>query len=141
MLQHYWNLTIRLFIVISRTLFEGGLGKTFCRTLAQWLECSPVAQQTWVQSRVESHERLKIPDATLLNAQHYKVRIKVKWSNPGKGVVPSRTPWCGSYRKRSLQVTLDKGRQLYFFTYLPFCREAVDVFYSPSREGIKHLAH
>ena len=27
--------------------------------------------------------------ATLLNTQHYKVRIKVKWSNPGKRVAPS----------------------------------------------------
>ena len=26
-------------------------------------------------------------DATLLKTQHYKVRIKVKWSNPGKSVV------------------------------------------------------
>ena len=22
---------------------------------------------------------------------------RVKWSNPGKGVVPSPTPWCSSY--------------------------------------------
>ena len=29
-------------------------------------------------------------DTTLLNTQHYK-------SNPGKGVVPSPTPWCNSY--------------------------------------------
>ena len=36
-------------------------------------------------------------DANLLNTQHYKVRIKVKWSNPGKGVVPSPTPRCSSY--------------------------------------------
>ena len=28
-------------------------------------------------------------DASLLNTQHYKVWIGVKWSNPGKGVVPS----------------------------------------------------
>ena len=28
-------------------------------------------------------------DATLLNTQYYKVTIKVKWSNPGKGVAPS----------------------------------------------------
>ena len=39
---------------------------------------------------------------------------RVKWSNPGKGVVPSPTPWCSSYRKGSLRVTLDYGRQLYF---------------------------
>ena len=35
--------------------------------------------------------------ASLLNTQHYKAWIKIKWSNPGKGVVPSPTPWCSSY--------------------------------------------
>ena len=44
-------------------------------------------------------------DATLLNTQQYKVRIK--WSNAGKGVPPSPTPRCCSYRKVSLLVTLD----------------------------------
>ena len=38
---------------------------------------------------------------------------RVKWSNPGKGVAPS--PWCSSYRKGNLRVTLDYGRQLYLF--------------------------
>ena len=28
----------------------------------------------------------------------------------GNGVVPSPTPWCSSYRKGSLRVTLDYGR-------------------------------
>ena len=32
---------------------------------------------------------------------------RVKWSNPGNGVAPSPTPWCSSYRKGSLRVTLD----------------------------------
>ena len=32
------------------------------------------------------------PRASLLNIQHYKVRIKDKWSNPEKGVAPSPTP-------------------------------------------------
>ena len=36
-------------------------------------------------------------DASLLNTQHYKVQIKSKWSNPGKGVAPSSTPRCSSY--------------------------------------------
>ena len=31
-------------------------------------------------------------DAALLNTQHYKVWVKVKWSNPGKVVAPSPTP-------------------------------------------------
>ena len=38
---------------------------------------------------------------------------RVKWKNPEKGVAPSPTPWCCSYRKGSLRVTLDYGRQLY----------------------------
>ena len=36
-------------------------------------------------------------DASLLITQHYKVQIKVKWSNPGKGVLPAPTPQCSSY--------------------------------------------
>ena len=39
---------------------------------------------------------------------------RIKWSNPGKGVTPSPTPWCSSYWKGSLRVTLDYGHQLYF---------------------------
>ena len=46
-------------------------------------------------------------DATLLNTQHYKVRIK---GNPKKGVAPTTSPRCSSYRKGSLCVTLDYGR-------------------------------
>ena len=52
-------------------------------------------------------------DASLLNTQHYKVRIKGKVEQSRKGVAPSPTPWCSSYQKGSLRVTLDYGRQLY----------------------------
>ena len=52
-------------------------------------------------------------DTTLLNTQHYKVRFKGKveqsWTHTN-GVAPSPTPWCSSYRKGSLRVTLDYGR-------------------------------
>ena len=39
-----------------------------------------MARETWVQSQVESYQRLKkmVLDASLLNIQHYKVRIKGK---------------------------------------------------------------
>ena len=57
-------------------------------------------------------------DASLLNTQHYKVRIKGKVEQSWEGVAPSPTPWCSSYRKGSLQVTLDYGRQLYFYLHL-----------------------
>ena len=56
-------------------------------------------------------------DASLLNTQHYKVQIKGKVEPSREGVAPSPTSWCSSYRKGSLRVTLDYGRQLYF-TYI-----------------------
>ena len=44
---------------------------------------------------------------------------RVKWRNPWKGVASSPTPWCSSYRKRCLRVTLDYGRQLlYKYIYI-----------------------
>ena len=49
-------------------------------------------------------------DTTLLNTQHYKVRFKGKVEQSWNGVAPSPTPWCSSYRKGSLRVTLDYGR-------------------------------
>ena len=57
-------------------------------------------------------------DASLLNTQHYKVRIQGKVEQSREGVAPSPTPWCSSYRKGSLRVTLDYGRQLYLLIYL-----------------------
>ena len=55
-------------------------------------------------------------DASLLNTQHYKVQIKGQVEQSREGVAPSPTPWCSSYRKGSLRVTLDYGRQLYLLT-------------------------
>ena len=74
-----------------------------------------MAQETLVRSQFESYQRLKkwylMPPCLTLSIIRYGSRIK--WSNPGKGVVPSHTLWCDSYRKGSLCVTLDYGRQLY----------------------------
>ena len=86
-------------------------------TLVKRLECSPMARETWVQSQVESYHRLKkmVLDASLLNTQHYKVWIKGKVEPSREGVAPSPTSWCSSYRKGSLRVTLDYGRQLYIY--------------------------
>ena len=76
-------------------------------TLVKWLECSPMARETWVQSQVESYQRLKkwylMPPCLTLSVIRYGSRVK--WSNPGKEVAPS-------YRKGSLWVTLDYGHQL-----------------------------
>ena len=54
-------------------------------------------------------------DTTLLNTQHYKVRFKGKVEQSWEWSSAPPTPWCSSYRKGSLRVTLDYGRQLYFY--------------------------
>ena len=70
-----------------------------------------------IPGRVIPKTQKMVLDASLLNTQHYKVRIKGKVQPSREGVAPSPTSWCSSYRKGSLRVTLDYGRQLYF-TYL-----------------------
>ena len=70
-----------------------------------------------IPGRVIPKTQKMVLDASLLNTQHYKVRIKGKVEQSWEGVAPSPTPWCSSYRKGSLRVTLDYGRQLYF-TYI-----------------------
>ena len=51
--------------------------------------------------QVELYQRLKkwylMPPCLTLSIIRY--RSRVKWSNLGKRVVPSPTPWCSSYRK------------------------------------------
>ena len=70
-----------------------------------------------IPGRVIPKTQKMVLDASLLNTQHYKVRIKGKVEQSREGVAPSPTPWFSSYRKGSLRVTLDYGRQLYF-TYI-----------------------
>ena len=49
-------------------------------SLTEWVECSPMARESGVQSQVESYQRLKkmVLDTSLLNTQQYKVRVKGK---------------------------------------------------------------
>ena len=73
-----------------------------------------MAWETAVQFQVESYQRLKkwylIPPCLTLGIIRYV--SKVKWSNPGKGVVSSPTHWCSSPWKGSLWVAN------FTFTYL-----------------------
>ena len=71
-----------------------------------------------IPGRVIPKTQKMVLDASLLNTQHYKVRIKGKVKQSREGVAPSPTPWCSSYRKGSLRVTLDCGRQLYLLIYI-----------------------
>ena len=83
---------------------------------------------TGVQTHVEPYQRLKkwylIPPCSTLSIIRYV--SSVKWSNPGKGLVPSPTPRRCSYWKRSLRVALDYSRQLYFFIF----RKKLDGIYT-----------
>ena len=85
------------------------------RTLAEQLECSPMARETWVQYQRPKKWYL-MPPCLTLSVIRYGSRVK--WSNPGKGVAPFPTPWSSSYRKGSLRVTLDYGHQLYIYIYI-----------------------
>ena len=69
-----------------------------------------------IPGRVIPKTQKMVLDASLLNTQHYKVRIKGKVKQSREEVAPSPTPWCSSYRKGSILVILDYGCQLYLFT-------------------------
>ena len=73
-----------------------------------------------IPGRVIPKTQKMVLDASLFDTQHYMYGSRVKWVNSGEEVAPSPTPWCSSYRKGSLQITLDYGRQLYYLlTYCP----------------------
>ena len=60
-----------------------------------------------IPSRVIPKTLNMVLDTSLLNTQQYKVHIKGKEEQSGKGVAPSPTPQCSSYWKGSLLVVLD----------------------------------
>ena len=85
------------------------------RTIGLMSRVFPMVRDTGVQSQVESYEGLKkwYSIQPCLALSTIRCGLRVKWSNPGNRVASSPTYWCSSYWKRSLRVTLDKGRQLY----------------------------
>ena len=60
-----------------------------------------MAQEIWVQSKVESYERLKKWYLMLacLTLSILRYLSRVKWSNPVKVLEPYPTPRCSRYRK------------------------------------------
>ena len=53
---------------------------------------------------------------------------RVKWRNLREGVAPSSTLRCSSYRKGSLWVALDYGRQLYLLYFIKSAEEIPPTF-------------
>ena len=64
--------------VIKKNIYF--LVKVKTGSLAPRVKCSPMERETGVQSQVDSYQRhfLNVLDTSLLNTQHYKVRIKGK---------------------------------------------------------------
>ena len=64
-----------------------------------------MVRETWVQSQVESYQKLKkwflLPPCLTFSIIRYGSRVNR--SIPGKGVAPSPTPRCCSYRKGRLR--------------------------------------
>ena len=79
-----------------------------------------MVRETGVQSEVESYQRLKkwylMPPCLTPSIIRYGSRVK--WSNPGKGVVPFLTLRCCSYWKGSPRVILDCSLELTFIFVL-----------------------
>ena len=87
-----------------------------------------------------------------IHTQHYKIQIKSKWSNPGKGVMATHTPKCSSYWKRSLWDAFSYGQptEIYYvykglnlflwvnafiLSYLPLCSVLVYYGYTYANIG------
>ena len=87
-------------------------------------------RETSVQFQVKSYQRLKkwylMPPYLILSIIRYGSRVK--WSNPGNRVAPSPTPWCGSYRKGSLRVTLDYCQQLFLYKDIILSNIEIKIF-------------
>ena len=68
----------------------------------------------WITGQVIHKLKKMVLDASVLNIQYYKVRIKGERRNPGKR---SCVPYISTYLKGSLPVALDYGRRT-CLTYL-----------------------
>ena len=63
-----------------------------------------------LQGRVILKTQKMVLNSYLLNTQRYKVQIKSKWSNQGKGVVPFLHLGVETILKWNLRVAHDYGR-------------------------------
>ena len=62
-----------------------------------------------ISGRVIPKTEKMVLDASLLNTQHYKIQIKGKVEQFWERSSALPTPWCGSYQKGSVRVTLNYG--------------------------------
>ena len=100
-----------------------------------------MAQETRVQSKVESYQRLKklysIRPCLTLNIIRYG--STVKWSNPKKGVAQSPIPLYSNSCKGGLWVAHDYGHQLFYVIYIVIHRQIfrVSQIFSVARNTVR----
>ena len=115
-LQHYWNLTIRLFCIISRTLVEAGV-LPLCRC-AVGVFYSPSRLGNILFSAMgklssKSHEIWITPTSHFmkLNNQNY---LKLSWNNTDQ-IYSKKSPWASTSASRHLWKFLPAFSMLSFF--------------------------
>ena len=85
--------------------------------LCQWADSDLSSIPCWVRLNTQK----VVLDASLLNTQHYKVRIKDKWSTLRKVVALSLTPWCSSYWKGSIVLNYGLPTKFIYLFLLDLC--------------------
>ena len=79
-----------------------------------------------------------ILNTSLLNSQPYQVRIKSKWSKPGKGVMLSPTFWCCTYWKGTIgggSSSISVGKQLVYIYIYIYIYTSVFEWHKRFKEG------
>ena len=95
----------------------GRPARTYIQQLCEDTGCCPEDLPRAMNDREEWRERVRDIRATSARWWWWWWS-RVEWSNPGKGVAPSPTLWCSSYRKGNLPVNLYYGRQLILSVHL-----------------------
>ena len=97
-ISYVWMLTINYFLHGSFLFFSTRSLWHLTWSLVndlQWVKCSPMVREMWIQSQVESYQRLKITvfDATLLSTRHCKAmnKGKVEQSRKWSTAIPYTT--------------------------------------------------
>ena len=117
MLQHYWNLTIRLFSIISGTLI-GGEGLTCCRIC----EVVHASTQLWSKQNCQRRIPLEEKEDCLSNIWLCTYGYIIAWAVTSD-CAHTGISFHGYY-----------GSKYYYYS-TPICREAVGVFHSFSWLG------
>ena len=101
-----FKILLVIFLIIKRKIHR------LTGSLALWVECSPgrPVSSSRLRHIKDSKKWYLIPPCLTLSIIRYISRVV---EQSGEGVAPSLTPWCSSYWKGSLQVTLDYGHLLH----------------------------